>query len=40
RDSLAIYHHQHDHHHHDLAGQPVSGDATQCNHHHHGHHHD
>ncbi|MDW6093465.1 zinc ABC transporter ATP-binding protein ZnuC [Vibrio rhizosphaerae] len=37
-ESLAFYHHEHQHHH-DLAGQPVSGDATQCNHHSHGHHH-
>ncbi len=40
QQSLAFYHHQHDHHHHDLAGQPVSGDATQCSNHSHGHHHD
>lgn len=38
--SLAFYHHQHDHHHHDLAGQPVSGESSQCSHHTHGHHHD
>ncbi|EGR2796642.1 zinc ABC transporter ATP-binding protein ZnuC [Vibrio navarrensis] len=40
QQSLAFYHHQHNHHHHDLAGHPVSGEATSCGHHHHGHHHD
>lgn len=40
QEALAFYHHQHDHHHHDLAGQPVSGESTQCSHHTHGHHHD
>ncbi|EEX91740.1 zinc ABC transporter ATP-binding protein ZnuC [Vibrio orientalis] len=40
QQSLAFYHHQHDHHHHDLAGQPVSGEGSQCSHHSHGHHHD
>ncbi|WP_038177044.1 zinc ABC transporter ATP-binding protein ZnuC [Vibrio pacinii] len=40
QQSLAFYHHQHDHHHHDLAGQPVTGEATDCSHHSHGHHHD
>ncbi|MCG9682868.1 zinc ABC transporter ATP-binding protein ZnuC [Vibrio sp. Isolate23] len=37
---LAFYHHQHQHHHHDLAGDPVSGEASTCSHHSHGHHHD
>jgi zinc transport system ATP-binding protein len=37
-ESLAFYYHQHQHHH-DLAGEPVSGNATQCTHHNHGHHH-
>ncbi|MBU2896431.1 zinc ABC transporter ATP-binding protein ZnuC [Vibrio hepatarius] len=39
-ESLAFYHHQHSHHHHDLAGDPVSGEATSCSNHSHGHHHD
>ncbi len=39
RESLAFYHHNHHHHHHDLAGSPVSGDATSCSNHSHGHHH-
>tara|TARA_Y100001956_G_scaffold80968_1_gene97308 strand:- start:852 stop:1637 length:786 start_codon:yes stop_codon:yes gene_type:complete len=39
-EALALYNHQHSHHHHDLAGQPVSGDASSCSHHSHGHHHD
>ncbi|USD64539.1 zinc ABC transporter ATP-binding protein ZnuC [Vibrio sp. SCSIO 43136] len=37
RDVFGVYQHQHRHHHHDLAGQPVEGDAGQCNHQHHGH---
>lgn len=37
---LAFYHHKHNHHHHDLAGEPVSGEASSCSHHSHGHHHD
>ncbi|MGC9401661.1 zinc ABC transporter ATP-binding protein ZnuC [Vibrio genomosp. F10] len=40
RESLAIYHHQHDHHHHDLSGNPVTGNATECANHNHGHTHD
>jgi zinc transport system ATP-binding protein len=39
RESLAFYHHEHQHHH-DLAGQPVTGDATCCSNHTHGHQHD
>ncbi|MDN3610636.1 zinc ABC transporter ATP-binding protein ZnuC [Vibrio ostreicida] len=39
-ESLAFYHHQHQHHHHDLAGEAVSGEASDCSHHLHGHHHD
>jgi zinc transport system ATP-binding protein len=38
-DTLAFYQHQHQHHH-DLAGLPVTGDASQCTHHTHGHPHD
>ncbi|RQW64142.1 zinc ABC transporter ATP-binding protein ZnuC [Vibrio viridaestus] len=38
RETLAFYEHHHQHHH-DLAGQPVSGEATSCQHHTHGHHH-
>ncbi|MDP5253882.1 MULTISPECIES: zinc ABC transporter ATP-binding protein ZnuC [unclassified Vibrio] len=37
RNSIAVYHHQHQHHH-DLAGEPVAGQAQQCQHHNHGHH--
>lgn len=40
QEALALYNHQHTHHHHDLAGQPVSGDASSCSNHLHGHHHD